>query len=81
MNDVEKLIAKLIDEHKITGEEAIVLIKGCKSDYSISLGKSDSPWKDNQIKTLPNLTPPNSNITWDNNYFVRDLGNGISMTQ
>lgn len=27
MNDVEKLIAKLIDEHKINGEEAIVLIK------------------------------------------------------
>ena len=27
MNDVEKLIAKLVDEHKIDGEEAIVLIK------------------------------------------------------
>ena len=27
MNDVEKLIAKLVDEHKINGEEAIVLIK------------------------------------------------------
>lgn len=27
MNDVEKLIAKLIDEHKINGEEAIILIK------------------------------------------------------
>lgn len=79
MNDVEKLIAKLIDEHKITGEEAVVLIKSCKSDYSIS---SDDLWKGNPIKTLPNLTPPNSNITWDNsNYFTRDLGNGISMAQ
>lgn len=27
MNDVEKLIAKLVDEHKINGEEAIVLTK------------------------------------------------------
>ena len=27
MNDVEKLIARLIDEHKINGGEAIVLIK------------------------------------------------------
>ena len=81
MNDVEKLIAKLIDEHKITGEEAIVLIKGCKSDYSISLGKSDSSWKDSSIKPCSKPTHPNANITWDNNYFVRDLGNGISMAQ
>lgn len=78
MNHVEKLIAKLIDEHKITGEEAIVLIKGCKSDYSIS---SDNLWKDIQVKPYSKPTHPNSNITWDNNNFVRDLGNGISMAQ
>ena len=29
MSDVEKLIARLIDEHKITGEEAVTLIKSC----------------------------------------------------
>lgn len=29
MNNVEQLIAKLIDEKKITGEEAITLIKSC----------------------------------------------------
>lgn len=80
MNDVEKLIAKLIDEHKITGEEAIVLIKSCKSDYSISSDNSSSPWKWDPIKTST-TTHPNSNITWDNNNFVRDLGNGISMAQ
>lgn len=78
MNHVEKLIAKLIDEHKITGEEAIVLIKSCKSDYSINPGNL---WKDVQVKPYSNPTPPNSNITWDNSNFVRDLGNGISVTQ
>ena len=29
MNNVEQLIAKLIDERKITGEEAITLIRAC----------------------------------------------------
>ena len=79
MNHVEKLIAKLIDEHKITGEEAIVLIRNCKSsDYSSNL---DDLWKDTSIKPYPKQTHPNSNISWDNGNFVRDLGNGISMTQ
>lgn len=75
MNNVEKLIAKLIDEHKITGEEAIVLIKGCKSDNFIT---SDNLWKDNhQVKAYPNLTSPNPNITWGN----RDLDHTISISQ
>lgn len=79
MNDVEKLIAKLIDEHKITGEEAIVLIKGCKSSiYSSNL---DDPWKNTSIKPYSKPTHPDSNIIWDNNNFVRDLGNGISIAQ
>ena len=78
MNNVEKLIAKLIDEHKITGEEAIVLIKGCKSDCFIT---SDNLWKDNPVKPYSIPTHPNSNITWDNGNFVRDLGNGISISQ
>lgn len=33
MNDVEKLIAKLIDEHKITGEEAVILINSTRHGY------------------------------------------------
>lgn len=79
MNHVEKLIAKLIDEHKITGEEAIVLIKNCKSsDYSTNL---DGLWKDTSIKPYAKQTHPNANVSWDNSNFVRDLGNGISMTQ
>jgi hypothetical protein len=81
MNHVEKLIAKLIDEHKITGEEAIVLIKGCKSDYSINSGNSSSPWKLDPNEPCTTTTPPNSNITWDNGNFVRNLGNGISISQ
>ena len=27
MNNVERLIARLVDEHKLTGEEAVTLIK------------------------------------------------------
>lgn len=27
MNNVENLIARLVDEHKLTGEEAVILIK------------------------------------------------------
>ena len=32
MTNAEQLIAKLINEGKITGEEAIVLINACRSD-------------------------------------------------
>jgi hypothetical protein len=54
MNDVEKLIARLIDEHKINGEEAIVLIKAI---HQIDQNKSStiddlfkpSPHKDNAL--------------------------------
>ena len=45
MNDVEKLIAKLIDEHKITGEEAIVLIKAVNQNKSSTI--------DDLLKTAP----------------------------
>lgn len=31
MNDAEKIIAKLIDEKKITGDEAVVLLNACKT--------------------------------------------------
>ena len=39
MSDVEKLIARLIDEHKITGEEAVTLIKSC--NYTTQKTNSD----------------------------------------
>lgn len=32
MTNAEQLIAKLIDEGKITGQEAIILINACKQD-------------------------------------------------
>lgn len=31
MNDAEKIIAKLIDEKKITGDEAVILLNACKT--------------------------------------------------
>lgn len=51
MNDVEKLIAKLIDEHKITGEEAIVLIKAVNQNKSSTIDDllKSSPHKSNSI--------------------------------
>ena len=33
MTNAEQVIAKLINEGKITGEEAIVLINACKPDH------------------------------------------------
>lgn len=47
MNDVEKLIAKLIDEHKINGEEAIVLIK------AVNQFENKSSVIDDLIRTTP----------------------------
>ena len=55
MNNVEKLIAKLVDEHKINGEEAIVLIKAVnqfdqnKSSTIDDLLKTASPHKNNNL--------------------------------
>lgn len=49
MNNVEKLIAKLIDEHKITGEEAVVLIKAV---HQIDQNKSSTI--DDLIQAVPN---------------------------
>ena len=47
MNDVEKLIAKLVDEHKINGEEAIVLIK------TVNQFENKSSTIDDLIKSTP----------------------------
>lgn len=48
MNDVEKLIAKLVDEHKINGEEAIVLIKAVNQ-----FDQNKSSTIDDLIRTSP----------------------------
>lgn len=48
MNDVEKLIAKLVDEHKINGEEAIVLIKVVNQ-----FGQNKSSTIDDLLQTAP----------------------------
>ena len=64
MSDVEKLIARLIDEHKITGEEAVTLIKSC--NYTTQKTNSDL-WRE-----LPNTTKPWTNVTWTNQNSITD---------
>ena len=64
MNDAEKLIAKLVDEHKLTGEEAVILIKAIhqidqnKSSTIDDLIKSTphNPWKTQNWKDLDAIT-------------------------
>lgn len=52
MNDVEKLIARLVDEHKLTGEEAVTLIKAI---HQIDQNKSST------IEDLLKQSPPKNN--------------------
>jgi len=44
MTNAEQLIAKLIDEGKITGQEAIILINACKQDVPKSNLDGHRPW-------------------------------------
>ena len=48
MNNVEKLIARLVDEQKLTGEEAVILIKAV---HQIDQNKSSTI--DDLLKTTP----------------------------
>lgn len=48
MNHVENLIARLVDEHKLTGEEAVILIKAI---HQIDQNKSSTI--DDLIKSTP----------------------------
>lgn len=48
MNNVEKLIARLVDEHKLTGEEAVILIKAV---HQIDQNKSSTI--DDLIQAVP----------------------------
>ena len=56
MNNVERLIARLVDEHKLTGEEAVTLIKAI---HQIDQNKSS---------TIDDLTQavPHKNNALDN---------------
>lgn len=64
MNNVERLIARLVDEHKLTGEEAVTLIKAIhqidqnKSSTIDDLIKSTphKPWKTQDWKDLDAIT-------------------------
>ena len=80
MNDVEKLIAKLIDEHKINGEEAIVLIKAVnqfnqnKSSTIDDLIKQSPPkpwktsdqWKDlnSNLNSITSISDGTTTVTY-----------------
>ena len=57
MNNVERLIARLVDEHKLTGEEAVTLIKAI---HQIDQNKSST------IDDLIKSTPPHKNNDLDN---------------
>lgn len=62
MNDVEKLIAKLVDEHKINGEEAIVLTKAVNQ-----LNQNKSSTIDDLLKSSPHKNN-NLDIRWQYPY-------------
>ena len=77
MNDVEKLIAKLVDEHKINGGEAIVLIKAVnqfenKSSTIDDLVKStphkpwktSDQWKDLNSNSITSISDRTTTVTY-----------------
>lgn len=69
MNDVEKLIAKLIDEHKITGEEAIVLIKAVNQNKSSTIDDllKSPPYKSNSLDNRWQYPYQQNSITANDN--------------
>lgn len=82
MTNAEQLIAKLINEGKITGEEAIILINACRSDPPKSyLDKWPLPQTimyehSDKINNALN----NSNISYLNGTRTRDFNNGESIS-
>ena len=81
MTNAEQLIAKLINEGKITGEEAIVLINACRPDPPKSnldgwpLHKTIMYEHSNKNDALTN-----SNISYLNGTRVRDFNNDVSVS-
>ena len=63
MTNAEKIIAELIDQHKINGEQAVELIKNLKT-VSISTPKNYQPW-----------TPLDNNIIWGG---IKDNANTVT---
>jgi hypothetical protein len=81
MTNAEQLIAKLINEGKITGEEAIILINACRPDPPKSnldgwpLHKTIMYEHSNKNDALTN-----SNISYLNGTRIRDFNNGVSVS-
>lgn len=81
MTNAEQLIAKLINEEKITGEEAIILINACRPDPPKSnldgwpLHKTIMYEHSNKNDALTN-----SNISYLNGTRIRDFNNGVSVS-
>ena len=70
MTNAEKIIAELIDQHKINGEQAIELIKNLKT-VSISTPKSYQPWTDlDNIKWDRTKDNANTVTTYNTNYLI-----------
>ena len=63
MTNAEQIIAELIDQHKVNGEQAIELIKNLKT-ISISTPKNCQPW-----------TPLDNNIIWGG---IKDNANTVT---
>ena len=81
MTNAEQLIAKLINEGKITGEEAIVLINACRPDPPKS---NLDKWPFTQTITYEHSNTSdaltNSNIGYLNRTRIRDFNNGVSIS-
>jgi hypothetical protein len=81
MTNAEQLIAKLINEGKITGEEAIILINACRPDPPKSnldgwpLHKTIMYEHSNKNDALTN-----SNISYLNGTRIRDFNNDVSVS-
>ena len=69
MTNAEKIIADLIDQQKITGAQAIELIKNLKT-VSISTSKSYQPWIDSNIIWGEIKDNANSVTTYNTNYSI-----------
>ncbi len=81
MTNAEQLIAKLINEGKITGEEAIILINACRPDPPKSnLDKWPLPQTIMYEHSNPNNALINSNIGCLNETRIRDFNNGVSVS-
>ena len=71
MTNAEKIIAELIDQHKINGEQAIELIKNLKT-ISISTPKGSNWYPTNPYQPW---TPLDNNIVWGG---IKDDANTVT---